>query len=146
MYFGYYEHSLDDKGRLMIPAKLREGLSGGSPLYVLKGFEGCLSIYNEISFMKLSEKLSSLPYEDKEARSYIRNLLGSVVQLNVDKLGRIQVPTTILNKYQISRQVAVIGVGDHFELWDLAKYQEYEADNSKRFEDVADKLVNKDER
>ena len=146
MYFGYYEHSLDDKGRLMIPAKLREGLSGGSPLYVLKGFEGCLSIYNEISFMKLSEKLSSLPYEDKEARSYIRNLLGSVVQLNVDKLGRIQVPTTILNKYQISRQVAVIGVGDHFELWDLAKYQEYEADNSKKFEDVADKLVNKDER
>ena len=146
MYFGYYEHSLDDKGRLMIPAKLREGLSGGSPLYVLKGFEGCLSIYNEISFMKLSEKLSSLPYEDKEARSYIRNLLGSVVQLNVDKLGRIQVPTTILNKYQISRQVAVIGVGDHFELWDLAKYQEYEADNSKIFEDVADKLVNKDER
>ena len=146
MYFGYYEQSLDDKGRLMIPAKLREGLSGGSPLYVLKGFEGCLSIYNEISFMKLSEKLSSLPYEDKEARSYIRNLLGSVVQLNVDKLGRIQVPTTILNKYQISRQVAVIGVGDHFELWDLAKYQEYEADNSKKFEDVADKLVNKDER
>ena len=146
MYFGYYEHSLDDKGRLMIPAKLREGLSGGSPLYVLKGFEGCLSIYNEISFMKLSEKLSSLPYEDKEARSYIRNLLGSVVQLNVDKLGRIQVPTTTLNKYQISRQVAVIGVGDHFELWDLAKYQEYEADNSKKFEDVADKLVNKDER
>ena len=146
MYFGYYEHSLDDKGRLMIPAKLREGLSGGAPLYVLKGFEGCLSIYNEISFMKLSEKLSSLPYEDKEARSYIRNLLGSVVQLNVDKLGRIQVPTTILNKYQISRQVAVIGVGDHFELWDLAKYQEYETENNKKFEDVADKLVNKDER
>ena len=146
MYFGYYEHSLDDKGRLMIPSKLREGLSGGAPLYVLKGFEGCLSIYNEISFMKLSEKLASLPYEDKEARSYIRNLLGSVVQLNVDKLGRIQIPTTILNKYQISRQVVVIGVGDHFELWDLVKYQEYETENNKKFEDVADALVNKDER
>ena len=146
MYFGYYEHSLDDKGRLMIPSKLREGLSGGAPLYVLKGFEGCLSIYNEISFMKLSEKLASLPYEDKEARSYIRNLLGSVTQLNVDKLGRIQIPTTILNKYQISRQVVVIGVGDHFELWDLVKYQEYETENNKKFEDVADALVNKDER
>ena len=130
----------------MIPSKLREGLSGGAPLYVLKGFEGCLSIYNEISFMKLSEKLASLPYEDKEARSYIRNLLGSVVQLNVDKLGRIQIPTTILNKYQISRQVVVIGVGDHFELWDLVKYQEYETENNKKFEDVADALVNKDER
>lgn len=146
MYFGYYEHSLDDKGRLMIPAKLREGLSGGSPLYVLKGFEGCLSIYNEISFMKLTDRLSSLAYEDKEARSYIRNVLGSVTQLNVDKLGRIQIPVTILSKYQISRQVAVIGVGDHFEVWDLAKYNEYELENSKKFEDVADQLVNKNER
>ena len=146
MYFGYYEHSLDDKGRLMIPSKLREGLSSGSPLYVLKGFEGCLSIYNEISFIKLSDRLSSLAYEDKDARSYIRNVLGSVTQLNVDKLGRIQIPVTILQKYQISRQVVVIGVGDHFEVWDLAKYHEYELENSKKFEDIADKLVNKDER
>ena len=146
MYFGYYEHSLDDKGRLMIPSKLREGLSNGSPLYVLKGFEGCLSIYNEISFIKLSDRLSTLAYEDKDARSYIRNVLGSVTQLNVDKLGRIQIPVTILNKYQISRQVAVIGVGDHFEVWDLAAYNDYEAINSKKFEDIADKLVNKDER
>ena len=146
MYFGYYEHSLDDKGRLMIPSKLREGLNSGSPLYVLKGFEGCLSIYNEISFLKLTERLSSLAYEDKEARSYIRNILGSVTQLNVDKLGRIQIPITILNKYQISRQVAVIGVGDHFEIWDLDKYQDYELENAKKFEDVADQLVNKNER
>ena len=146
MYFGYYEHSLDDKGRLMIPSKLREGLSSGSPLYVLKGFDGCLSIYNEISFIKLSERLSTLAYEDKDARSYIRNVLGSVTQLNVDKLGRIQIPVTILNKYQISRQVAVIGVGDHFEVWDLAAYNDYEVINSKKFEDIADKLVNKDER
>ena len=105
-----------------------------------------MSIYNEISFIKLSDRLSSLAFEDKDARSYIRNVLGSVTQLNVDKLGRIQIPVTILQKYQISRQVAVIGVGDHFEVWDLAKYNEYEAINSKKFEDVADKLVNKDER
>lgn len=146
MYFGYYEHSLDDKGRLMIPSKLREGLSSGSPLYVLKGFEGCLSIYNEMSFLKLTDRLSSLAYEDKEARSYIRNVLGSVTQLNVDKLGRIQIPVTILSKYQISRQVAVIGVGDHFEIWDLAKYNDYELENAKKFEDIADQLVNKNER
>lgn len=146
MYFGYYEHSLDDKGRLMIPSKLREGLSSGSPLYVLKGFEGCLSIYNEMSFLKLTDRLSSLAYEDKEARSYIRNVLGSVTQLNVDKLGRIQIPVTILSKYQISRQVAVIGVGDHFEIWDLAKYNDYELENAKEFEDIADQLVNKNER
>ena len=96
--------------------------------------------------MKLSDRLSSLAFEDKDARSYIRNVLGSVTQLNVDKLGRIQIPVTILQKYQISRQVAAIGVGDHFEVWDLAKYNEYEENNSKQFEEVADKLFNKDER
>lgn len=145
MYFGYYEHSLDDKGRLMIPSKLKEGLSGGSPLYVLKGFEGCLSVYNEVAFINLTNNLNTLPYENKEARSYIRNLLSSVTQLNVDKLGRIQIPVVILNKYQIGRKVAIIGVGDHFEIWDLEKYNKYEEENSKKFEDVADSLVKFDD-
>ena len=141
MFYGYYEHNLDDKGRLMIPSKLREGLSSGASLYVIKGFEGCLSIYNEVAFNDLCSKLKALAYEDKEARSYIRNVFSSVVQLNVDKLGRIQIPVLTLAKYNISRSVAVIGVGDHFEVWDLDSYKKYEESNSKSFEDVADKLV-----
>ena len=140
MYFGYYEHSLDDKGRLMIPSKIREGLSGCS-LFVIKGFEGCLSIYPEVAFNNLCSYLESLSYENKEARSYIRNVLSSVIQLNVDKLGRIQIPTLALNKYDISHQVAVIGVGNHFEVWDLEKYKAYDKENSKSYEEVADLLV-----
>ena len=141
MYFGYYEHSLDDKGRLMIPAKLREGLLPGSPLYILRGFDGCVSVYSEEAFHKLEERLLSLPYEDKEARSMIRNILGSVVALNVDKLGRIQLPTLVLNKYHISHNVVVLGVGNHFEIWDFDIYQAYEEGNSQKFEDIADQLV-----
>ena len=141
MYFGYYEHNLDDKGRLMIPSKLREGLVSGSPLYVLKGFEGCLSVFNESAFNDLCASLDKLAYEDMKARQYIRGLLSSVIQLNVDKLGRIQIPVTALNKYHISRQVAVIGVGNHFEIWDYQAYQRYEEENAKNFEDVADQLV-----
>ena len=141
MYFGYYEHSLDDKGRLMIPSKLREGLSSGSPLFVIKGFDGCLSIYNESAFSVLCDNLQKLQYESKDNRSYIRNVLSSVVQLNVDKLGRIQIPTLVLAKFNISRQVAVIGVGDHFEVWDLEAYAKYDEENSSRYEEVADNLV-----
>ena len=143
MYFGYYEHNLDDKGRLMIPSKLREGLVAGSTLYVLKGFEGCLSVYNEVAFNKLTSRLENLPYENKDNRKYIRGVLGSVVQLNVDKLGRIQIPTSALSRYSIDREVVVIGVGDHFEIWDLKAYQEFEEQNNQEFEDVADKLVTK---
>ena len=140
MFYGYYEHNLDDKGRLMIPSKIREGLTG-SQLFVIKGFEGCLSVYSEASFNKLCAYLESLSYENKEARSYIRNVLSSVIQLNVDKLGRIQIPTLALNKYGISHQVAVIGVGNHFEIWDLEKYKVYDEENSKSYEDIADLLV-----
>ena len=142
MYFGYYEHSLDDKGRLMIPSKLREGLISGSPLYVIRGFEGCLSIYNENTFNQLYEDISKLSYNDKTARNYIRNVLGSVVILNVDKLGRIQIPASVLSRYNISKNVAVLGVGDHFEIWDLETYQNYQNDNEESFEESADKLVN----
>ena len=140
MFYGYYEHNLDDKGRLMIPSKIREGLSSSS-LYVIKGFEGCLSVYPEVAFTKLCQFLESLAYENKEARSYIRNVLSSVIQLNVDKLGRIQIPTLALNKYGISHQVAVLGVGNHFEIWDLEKYKLYDEENSKSYEDIADLLV-----
>ena len=141
MYFGYYEHLLDEKGRLSLPRKLREGLSEGSLLYVLKGFEGCLSVYNESTFNKLCSDIEELSYLDKTARNYIRNVLGSVVILNVDKLGRIQIPTSTLNRYNILKNVAVLGVGDHFEIWDLEAYQTYQEVNDESFEESADKLV-----
>lgn len=140
MYFGYFEHNLDDKGRLMIPARLREGLTAGSPLYVLRGFEGCLAIYNESAFNKLYSSLEEYDYNDKNARHYIRALLSSVTQLNVDKLGRIQIPVTILEKYSIKKEAVVIGVGDHFEIWDKKIYLSYEDEHKETFEEIADQL------
>lgn len=140
MYFGQFEHSLDDKGRLMIPSKLREGLVGGSPLFIIRGLDGCLAVYNENGFSKFVEKVESRSFDDMNVRKYIRNVLPSVVQLNVDKLGRIQIPTATLAKYNISNKVMVIGVGDHFEIWDLNAYLDYEKAISKEFEEVADRL------
>ena len=140
MYFGYFEHTLDDKGRLSLPRKLREGLSEGSLLYILKGFEGCLSVYNEAEFQKLCEECSNISFNKKNSRSYLRIMLGSVVELSLDKVNRIQLPVQVLNKYQISRNVALIGVGDHFEIWDLETYKTYEKDALAHFEDVAESI------
>ena len=140
MYFGYYEHVLDDKGRLCLPRKLREGLSEGSLLYILKGFEGCLSVYNESEFQKLLEEVSNISYNKKNSRSYLRVVLGSVVELSLDKVNRVQLPASILNKYQIGRNVALLGVGDHFEIWDLEAYKEYEKEAINQFEEVAENL------
>lgn len=140
MYFGSYEHTLDDKGRLMIPRKLKEGLSEGSPLYIMKGFEGCIAVYNEPEFAKLSQECSSISFNKKNSRTYLRLMLSSVTELTVDKVGRIQLPSQTISKYQIGKQVMIIGVGDHFEIWDLVKFNEYQQEANENFEEIAESL------
>ena len=144
MYFGYFEHHLDEKGRLLLPKKIKEGLKENATLYVLKGFEGCLSIYNETEFLKLCEECDSISFNKKNSRDYLRAVLGSVIELNLDKVGRIQLPSLVLNKYKMSKDVVVLGVRDHFEIWDLKTYQEYERSINDNFEAIAENLT-KDE-
>ena len=140
MYFGYFEHTLDDKGRLLLPKRIKEGLAENAPLYVLKGFEGCLSVYNEIEFEKLTQECEKISFNHKNSRSYLRIVLGSVIQLNIDKVGRIQLPSQILNKYSINKNVVILGVGDHFEIWDSQIYQAYEKEANDNFETIAEKM------
>lgn len=142
MYFGSYEHTLDDKGRLMIPRRLKEGLNEGSTLYIMKGFEGCIAVYNESEFEKLSKECSQISFNKKNSRTYLRIMLSSVTALNVDKVGRIQIPSATLSKYEIGKQVMIIGVGDHFEIWDLIKFNEYQAKANENFEAIAESLDN----
>ena len=145
MYFGNFEHSLDNKGRLLIPRQLKSGLNEGSKLYIMKGYEGCLSVYNEDEFNKLIKECSSLSYKKKNSRAYLRIMLSSVVELVVDKVGRIQLPVSILTKYQIGKQVTIVGVGDHFEIWDLEAFNKYQAEANENFEEIAESLVKDDE-
>ncbi len=145
MYFGSYEHNLDDKGRLLLPKKLKQNLGDGDSLYIMKGFEGCLSVYNESEFQKLCEECSSLSFNQKNARTYLRLMLSSVIELTLDKVGRIQIPASTLNKFNIGKQVMIIGVGDHFEIWDLAKFNEFQESANENFESLAESLGKKDE-
>ncbi len=140
MYFGYFEHTLDDKGRLLLPKRMKEGLNESSSLYVLKGFEGCLSVYNEAEFNKLCLECEKISFNHKNSRSYLRIVLGSVVQLSLDKVGRIQLPSLILNKYNIKKDVIILGVGDHFEIWDQEIYLAYEKATNDNFEEIAEKM------
>ena len=142
MFFGSYEHSLDEKGRLVIPRKMRE--EAGNKVFVMKGFDGALSIYKVETFEKLIEEINSLPFNKRNNRAYLRMQLSSVVELDVDKMGRVQLPTQLLNKYQIGKDVIVLGALDHIEVWDRLTYQEYEAQANKEFEDLAENLSKDD--
>ena len=143
MYFGSFAHNLDEKGRLMIPRKMREEL--GYKVYIMKGFEGSLSLYNEERYQKLVEEFSRLSFNQSKVRDYLRLQFASTYEMEVDKLGRVQIPTALLTKYNISKEVLVLGIGDHIEVWDKAKYEEYENNIRDEFESIAENIDAKKE-
>ena len=138
MFFGYYEHSLDEKGRLVIPSKMRE--EAGSKLYIMKGYDGALSIYKSSAYKKMVEDFEKIPFTKSNARKYLRVQFASTCEMEVDKQGRIQIPSQLLVKYKISKEVVVLGVGDHIEVWDKETYIAYEQEADETFEDIAEEL------
>lgn len=141
MLFGEFNHTLDDKNRLSIPSKLRNELGDNNVLFVLRGFDGCLALYTKEHFDKLIETLSQYSFLSSDARNLQRATLASVNQLNIDKVNRIQFTPSLLEKYGIGKDVTVIGVGDHIEVWDKKAYTEYENNTLSKYEEIADKLV-----
>ena len=138
MYFGSFTHNLDEKGRLMIPRKMREEL--GYKVYIMKGFDGSLSLYNEDIYQELVKEFSKLSFNQAKVRDYLRIQFASTYEMDVDKLGRVQLPTALLNKYNIGKEVMVLGIGDHIEVWDKAKYEEYENSVRDSFESIAEDI------
>ena len=143
MFFGNYSHSLDNKGRLVIPSKFRDEL--GNNIFIMKGFDGALAIYKKDAFNEVVEELEKYSFLKKENRDYLRIKLASIVELEVDKNGRIQIPTAILTKYSISKNVTVLGSGDHIEIWSNEKFEQYISSIEDNYEELAEKIGNDDE-
>ena len=122
---------------------MREEL--GYKVYIMKGFEGSLSLYNEERYQKLVEEFSRLSFNQSKVRDYLRLQFASTYEMEVDKLGRVQIPTALLTKYNISKEVLVLGIGDHIEVWDKAKYEEYENSIRDEFERIAENIDAKKE-
>lgn len=138
MFFGSFAHTLDDKGRLVIPRKMRE--ETGVKVFIMKGFDGALSIYKACEFEKLVNEFNTLPFNKKSARDYLRVQLASTCDLEIDKSGRVQIPSMLLDKFQIGKEVIVIGMGDHIEVWNRKAYEEYEKKAIAGFENTAENL------
>ena len=138
MFFGSFAHTLDEKGRLMIPRKMREEL--GYKVYIMQGFDGSLSVYTEGKFLLLSEEFARLPFNQRKNRDYLRAQFATTYEMEVDKLGRVQIPNALLKKFNISRNVTVLGMGDHIEIWDSAKYEAYEQEAIENFDKNAEEL------
>ncbi len=144
MYYGSFSYHLDEKGRLLLNKKFRAQL--GDKVYILKGYDGALSLYDETSFDAYMKAMQELPIlNSKDARDVYRIALSSVYDLAIDKVGRIVIPASLLSRYNISRDVMVIGLIDHFEIWDKDKWESYLSDNEKDYEIKSEKLLIKNE-
>ncbi len=135
-YFGTYDRSLDEKGRLQLPPKLLEK-EGDNAFYLLKGFDGCMAIYNQEGFDRYLEKLEGLDFFDDKTRAFIRATTSSIVTLKFDSHGRLFFGKAVLEAYGIKKDVTIIGCLDHFEVWDPASYARYSLAGSFGFEQFA---------
>ena len=121
MFMGEYNHTIDAKGRLIIPSKFRESL--GDEFVVTKGMDGCLFVYDNEEWKKFEEKLLSLPMMDKQVRQFTRYFLAGAASVEVDKQGRILIPSVLREFADITKYAVLVGVGSRIEIWSRERWE-----------------------
>lgn len=122
MFIGQFQHNLDDKGRLMIPARFRDLLAGGA--FITQGFDKCLMVMTEIYFKQVYDRIEAMNLADPTARLLRRLILSNAYPVEVDKVGRILVPQNLRAFLQIEGEAIVAGQGEYFEVWKPAEWNE----------------------
>ena len=122
MFMGEYNHTIDTKGRLIIPSKFREAL--GEEFVVTKGLDGCLFVYDNKEWSNFEEKLKSLPLTNKDARQFVRFFLAGATLAEVDKQGRILIPGVLREFAALEKEVVLIGVGSRVEIWSKDRWEQ----------------------
>lgn len=121
MFMGEYNHTVDAKGRLIVPSKFRENL--GDEFVVTKGLDGCLFVYDNNEWTAFEEKLKTLPLTNKEARQFVRFFLAGAASLEVDKQGRILLPANLREFAGLDKEAVLIGVASRIEIWSKERYE-----------------------
>lgn len=129
MFMGEYNHTIDPKGRVIIPAKFRDTL--GEQFVITKGLDGCLFVYDEQEWKVFEEKLKTLPITNKEARAFVRFFLAGAADVETDKQGRILIPGVLRDHAKLIKDVVLVGVGSRVEIWSKECW-----DNTAQYDDV----------
>lgn len=138
MLTGEFNHSIDTKGRLIIPSKFRENL--GENFVITKGLDGCLFLYPDSEWKIFEEKLRTLPLTNKDARIFTRFFLGSAVDGGLDKQGRVLISSALRNFANLEKEVVLVGVLDRVEIWDKAKWEENNTAIENNMDDIASRM------
>jgi len=137
-FVGEYLHTVDNKGRVALPAKFREML--GPRFMVARGLDQCLTVYPSEEWGHVLETVKGLPQNQKEARAYARYFLSGAMEVDPDKQGRIGLPQSLREYAGISKDVYVLGVGNRVEVWDKAAWDSSKLDIGERFSSIAERV------
>ena len=138
MFMGEYNHTIDTKGRMIIPAKIREQL--GDLCIVTTGLDNCLALYTEEAWKKISTAFHSQYSTKASVRALKRFVFGSAAELEYDKQGRVLIPVPLREYASLDKQAVIVGAGDHVEIWSREKYDYYDDQVAESMEELVEGL------
>ena len=139
MLLGTHTPKLDEKGRIILPAKFRDEFSGG--LVITRGQDHCLYVFSVREFEQLNEKIGQAPISSKVARDFLRSLLSGATDEVPDKQGRVTIPAMLREYASLGRDLAVIGMGNRAEIWDAEAWNNSQADRDASFSEIAEEVI-----
>lgn len=138
MLMGEYHHNIDEKGRIIIPSRLRDEL--GDNVIVTRGLDDCLFLYSMDEWSLLVSKLKSLPFTKRDARNFSRMFLSGATGCLFDKQGRVKISSPLIDYASLNHECVIIGVNDRIEIWAKEKWNKFVCDSTNEFSDLADHL------
>lgn len=139
MFIGEYQHTLDDKGRIIIPSKFREEL--GEAFVMTKGLDNCLFVYPKSEWIILEEKLKALPLTNRDARAFVRFFFSGASECALDKQGRVLVPPNLREHSKLDKDAVVIGVSTRMEIWSKDEWDTYNGDDNLSYDSIAENMA-----
>ncbi len=140
MFIGEYHHTIDEKGRIIIPAKFRDSL--GENFVITRGIENCLFVYSQENWAKITDKLNSLPFTKKDARTFNRFFMSGATDVELDKQGRVNLPAPLIAYASLIKDCVVIGTGDRLEIWSQEAWDAFFDSTKENMSDIAENLFN----
>lgn len=142
MFMGEFQHQLDAKGRMIMPAKFREELT--EHFVITRGLDKCLFGYTLTEWAAIEEKLKALPLTRRDARKFMRMFFSGAVEVEMDKQGRINIPKHLMEYAGLSKEATVIGVSSRIEIWDRKLWSDFYEETEEEFETIAEELIDFD--
>ncbi len=138
MFMGEFHHNIDEKGRLIVPAKFRSEL--GDKFILARGIEKCLYVYSETEWNNIVAKLKTLPFTKKVARTFTRSFFSGATECEFDRQGRINITSPLVGYADLQKECVVIGANDRIEIWSKANWDNFMTENADNLDEIAESL------